>query len=93
MCVCVCIYISIYIYIALHYACLFGQAGSVRVLLKSGASPSPENTLGLIPKDLLSLHRRARPRMVHRVSRLLRNLYPRYKNTNTDAAVVQHNKY
>jgi ankyrin repeat protein len=80
-------------YIALHYACLFGQAGAVRVLLKSGASPSPENTLGLIPKDLLSLHRRARPRMVHRISRLLRNLFPRYQNANTDAAAVQQYKY
>ena len=48
---------------ALHYACLHGQAAAVKALLKSGAHPSPENSLGVTPKDMLNLYEISRPKV------------------------------
>ena len=40
------------------------QAAVVKALLKAGAHPSPENTLGIQPQQLLSLHQKSRPKLV-----------------------------
>ena len=46
---------------ALHYAALFGKADSVRALIRAGANPHPDNSLGQTPLDLAALYDTADP--------------------------------
>ena len=53
------------------------QVGACKALLKSGAHPDAENTLGVTPRELAALSRKARPRAVRRIEYLLDNIMPR----------------